>query len=237
MNRRVVLAAHGTASGSGRVSFGRLVNAVRREAQELEVVDAFVDVEHPTVADVLAETSGPRTVVPMLLAADTPLHSAIRAPARLDPRVTVTPAVGPDWVLAEIGVQRLIEAGARSDDSIVLAAGRVSDEAAVADLGQAARFLSAVWGGRVHLGLLDGPDTGPDVGLGDAIDIARAYGKRVVVSTYLLSEGRAHDEVAAAGGDVVTAPLLNTGPPDPRLVSLVVARARSRTSSPDFAGS
>lgn len=237
MNRRVVLAAHGSASGSGRAAFARLVNAVRREARELEVVDAFVDVEHPTVADVLAETCGPRTVVPLLLSADAPLRTAVGAPARLDPRVSVTPPLGPDWVLAEIGVQRLIEAGARSDDSIVLAAGRITDTAAVADLGKAARFLSAVWGGRVHLGLLDGPEGGPDLGIGDAIDIARAYGKRVVVSTHLLTEGRAHEQIAAAGADVVTAPLLNTGPPDPRLVALVVARARSRASSPDFADS
>ena len=69
------------------------------------------------------------------------------------------PPLGPDWVLAEIGVQRLVEAGARSHDTIVLAADIATDGRAVADIGKAARLLSAVWGGRVHVGTLGGPDT------------------------------------------------------------------------------
>lgn len=241
MNRPLIMANHGCESSRGRASFSRLVNAVRRESRDVEVHDAFVDVQSPSVAEVLAQTVGPRTVVPLMLSRDQPLESEVLAPARADPDITVSPAIGPDWVLAEIGVQRLFEAGARSDDAIVLAAAAVSTPRAVADIGKAARFLSAVWGGPVHVGLLGGPDTG----LADAIDIARAHGHRthghrpgrVVVSSYLLQRGAPHDQLLAAGADLVTEPLLDDGAPDPRLVSLVVARGLTRSPESDFAGS
>lgn len=201
-----------------------LVNAVRREAQGLDVVDAFIDVQQPTIAEVVRETAGPRGIVPLMLAYDWPVSKDIVRASHLDPSVGVVAPLGPDWVLAEIGVRRLFEAGARSDDTIVLAADAATDERAVSDVSKAARLLSAVWGGRVHVGTLGGPDTP----LADAVDVARAYGKRVVVSTYVLAPGATHDEIVSAGADVVAEPLLDGGPPDPRLVALVLDRARSR---------
>lgn len=224
MNRTLIMCAHGSESPRGRGALAGLVNAVRREAQDLDIVDAFVDVQEPTIAEVVAETSGPRAVVPLMLAYDKPVGVTIVQASHLDPAVTVTPPLGPDWVLAEVGVRRLFEAGARSHDTIVLAADIATDERAVADIGKAARLLSAVWGGRVHVGTLGGPDTP----LADAVDVARAYGQRVVVSSYLLTPGHVHDSIIAAGADVVTEPLLDGGPPDARIVSLVLARARSR---------
>jgi sirohydrochlorin ferrochelatase len=224
VNRTLILCAHGTESSRGRHALAGLVNAVRREAQDLDVVDAFVDVQGPTIAEVVGETSGPRSVVPLMLSYDKPVSVDIVQASHLDPGVAVTPPLGPDWVLAEIGVRRLFEAGARSHDTIVLAAGAATDERAIADIGKAARLLSAVWGGRVHVGTLGGPDTP----LADAVDVARAYGQRVVLSTYLLTPGEVHDQLVAAGADVVTEPFLDGGPPDARIVSLVLARARTR---------
>lgn len=224
VNRTLILCAHGAESPRGRSAFAGLVNAVRREAQDLDVVDAFVDVQGPTIAEIVADTSGPRAIVPLMLSYDKPVSVDIVQASHLDAAVTVTPPLGPDWVLAEVGVRRLFEAGARSHDTIVLAADVATDDRAVADVGKAARLLSAVWGGRVHVGTLGGPDTP----LADAVDVARAYGQRVVVSTYLLAPGNVHDHIAAAGADVVTEPFLDGGPPDARIVSLVLARARSR---------
>lgn len=223
MNQTVILCAHGATNTRGRSAFAGLVNAVRREAQDLEVVDAFVDAQLPGIAEVVRETSGPRAVVPLMLAYDRPVGVDIVRASHLDPAVTVTVPLGPDWVLAEVGVRRLVEAGARAEDTIVLAAASADDDRAGADISKAAQLLSAVWGGRVHVGTLGGADT-----LADAVDIARAYGRRVVVSTYLLSPGAPHDSISEAGADVVTEPLLDAGPPDPRLVTLIVDRARSR---------
>jgi sirohydrochlorin ferrochelatase len=235
VNRTLILCAHGSEAPQGRAALAGLVNAVRREAQDLDIVDAFVDVQVPDVAAVVKETAGPRCVVPLMLAYDRPVSIDIVRASHLDPAVTVTSPLGPDWVLAEIGVRRLFEAGARPDDTIVLAADTATDDRAVSDVGKAARLLSAVWGGRVHVGTLGGPDTP----LADAVDVARAYGRRVVVSSYLLTPGTVHERMIEAGADVVTAPLLDGGPPDVRLVSLVLDRARSRSAwsavAPDLA--
>lgn len=225
VKRALVLCAEGTHSAEGRANVARLVNAVRREAHGLDVLDGYLDVQAPALAEVIRSTAGPRAVVPLLLTANRTELRGVLAAARLDPSVSVTPPIGPDWVLAEIGVQRLVEAGARQDDTIVLAADAIGDPRAVEDVGQAARLLSAVWGGRVHVGTLAGTDTE----LAEAIDVARAYQRRVVLSSYLLTVGPAHDALQSAGADVVTAPLVPSGPPDPRLVALVLGRARSRS--------
>ena len=58
----------------------------------------------------------------------------------------------------------------------------------------------------------------------DAVDLARKQGERVVVASYLLTPGRFADMLRHCGADLVTAPLLDGGAPDPRLVSLVVDR-------------
>lgn len=236
MNRALILAAHGSESSAGRSSFARLLNAVRREAGDLQVHGSFVDVQEPLVASVLADTTGPRAVVPLMLCTDALARSAVLEPALMEPDVRVSPMLGPNWVLAEIGVQRLIEAGARSDDSILLAADAVDDRRGAADVGRAARLISAVWGGRVHVGMLGGPDAA----LSEAIDIARAYGYRpgaprrgrVIVSSYLLGDGAAQAQLRAVAADVVTEPLLSTDHPDPHLVSLILTLGRSRSIAP-----
>ncbi|WP_229054225.1 sirohydrochlorin chelatase [Aeromicrobium sp. Leaf350] len=225
MSRVLIVGSAGTHSAEGRANVSRLINAVRREAHGLDVADGYVDQQSPALAEVVRTTAGPRAIVPLLLTRDPLPLRAMVAAARLDPSVSVTAPIGPDWVLAEIGVQRLMEAGARPEDTIVLAADAVTDEAALEDVSKAARLLSAVWGGRVHVGTLGGLDAD----LGDAIDVARAYGKRVVVSSYVLTSGSAHDQMQLSGADVVTSPLVPPGAPDQRLVGLVLARARSRS--------
>jgi len=216
------MCALGSESASGRAAISGLLNAVRHEAGNLDVVDAYVDGQEPSIASVVEETSGPRSIVPLMLAYDSPVSVDVVQASHLDPLVKVTAPLGPDWVLAELGVKRLLEAGARADDSIVLAADATSSDRAAADIGKAAQLLSAVWGGRVHVGSLGGPDAP----LADAVDVARAYGHRVVISTYVLTEGSACDQIATADADIVTEPLLNGGPPDPRLVRLILSRVR-----------
>jgi len=214
----LVLAAHGSRSRRARTAFARFVNAVRH-ATNAEVHDAYLDVEEPSVAEVVGSINGPRTVVPMTLFDDASI-AAMLGSVGADPMVTVEPQLGPDWVLAELMARRLFELGARPVDSILLAAGTVTDPRGLADVGQAARLLSGVWGGRVHIGTLGGPDTR----LSDAVDVARAYGGRVVIASYVLTGGDVHDAFGQAGADAVTAPLLGDGPPDPRLVELAVKR-------------
>lgn len=215
------MCGHGTTSHAGRSALSHLVNAVRRQAREYEVVDAFVDVQHPLLPDVVAETRGPRVIVPLLLGHDEAAASMLAAVARSDDRIRVAPSIGPDWVLAEIGVRRLIEAGARPSDTIVLVAPRVDGPRALQDVSSAARLLSAVWGGPVHVGVVEGVGTPVD----QALDIARAHSRRIVVALYDLVSGEGAARIGRHGADVVTAPLLGAEAPDPRLVSLTLARA------------
>ncbi|MFS0884658.1 sirohydrochlorin chelatase [Aeromicrobium sp. 179-A 4D2 NHS] len=221
MRTRIIVCGHGTTSIAGRTALSRLVNAVRRQARGYEVVDAFVDVQHPLLPDVVAETPGPRVVVPLLLGHDEAASMLLRSVAASDEMIRIAPPVGPDWVLAEIGVRRLIEAGARPSDTIVLVAPHVNGRRALADVSSAARLLSAVWGGPVHVGVVEGDGTPVD----QALDIARAHNQRVVVALYDLAPGEGSARIGRLGADVVTAPLLGADAPDPQLVSLALSRA------------
>ena len=215
------MCGHGTTSLAGRTALSRLVNAVRKHASAHEVVDAFVDVQQPLLADVVAETAGTRIVVPLLLGHDRQADALLASVAATDERIRITPPIGPDWVLAEIGVRRLIEAGARPTDTIVLVAPHVDGPRALEDVSSAARLLSAVWGGPVHVGVVEGQGTPVD----QALDIARAHNRRVVVALYDLTPGEGSARIGRLGADIVTAPLLGAGTPDPQLVSLALARA------------
>ena len=191
------------------------MNAVRRDAPSIDVHDVPVDQLQP-------DASWPpvRVAVPLSLTDGTDVSAALAVATRLDPSIRVAAPLGPDWALAEICVQRLIEAGTRKDDTIVLGVAGSDDDAAIEGFSRAARLVSAVWGGPVHIGSVGGRDTP----LTDAVDIARAYGHRVVVASYLLTPGRFADMLRHCGADLVTAPLLDGGVPDQRLVSLVLTR-------------
>jgi hypothetical protein len=205
----------GKTDPAGRAALSILVNAVRHDAPSVDVHDLPADQLHPD-----EEWPPIRVAVPLALTAGTDVADDLATARRHDPTMRIAPALGPDWSLAEICVQRLIEAGARKDDTIVLGVAGSHDDAAINGYSRSAQLLSAVWGGPVHLGSIDGCDTP----LADAVDIARAYGRRVVVASYLLTPGRHADLLRHCGADLVTAPLLDGGPADQRLVSLVITR-------------
>jgi len=205
----------GTTDPTGRAALLTLVNAVRRDAPSVDVRDVAAYTFRPQDS-----WSPVRVAVPLTLTDGTDVANALATARRHDPTIRIAPALGPDWALAEICVQRLIEAGARKGDTIVLGVDGSDHDAAINGYSRSAQLLSAVWGGPVHVGSVGGRDTP----LVDAVDIARAYGGRVVVASYLLTPGRHADALRHCGADLVTAPLLDGGPPDQRLVSLVITR-------------
>lgn len=209
-----------TTDHTERVVVGAFVKALRSADRHIEVHD--VPVDH-LPAD--GSTPVPRVAVPIALTAHGDEMAAIYGSREGDPDLLVAPALGPDWVLAEICVRRLIDAGAHQNDTIVLGVEGSDDADVIADYSRAAQLVSAVWGGPVHLGSL----AGSDVGLADAIDVARAYGRRVVIASYVLTPGWALEEFRRAGADVVTGPLLDGATPDSRLVRLVLERFRQAT--------
>ncbi|WP_341855642.1 CbiX/SirB N-terminal domain-containing protein [Brachybacterium sp. GPGPB12] len=114
--------------------------------------------------------------------------------------------LGPDPRLAEVMARRLAEAGLRDGDAVVMAGSGTRDPEGVAQVEEMARLLSERLGREVTTGFAYAAT--PSVA--EAVAAAReglADDARVVAASYVLAPGHFHDLVAAAGADVVAAPL------------------------------
>jgi sirohydrochlorin ferrochelatase len=219
----LVACAHGTRSPAGRRLIAELALAARRLRPGLETWAAFVDVQPPTVADVVAELAaeGQRTVVvPLLLSGGYHVHVDIAQAVERHRTAVAARPLGPDPRLVEVLADRLVQAGADPADAstaVVLAAAGSSDPRSVADVEETAALLQRSWAGPVTIGY--GSAARPTVPT--AVTAAREAGApRVVVAAYLLAPGHFHDQLAGAGADAVTAPLL----PDERIAAVLLDR-------------
>jgi len=220
----LLLVAHGTRKQQGVALVGDLAERVSATLRQ-PVQVAFVDVLGPTPSDVLAGlTDEPVTLVPAFLSRG--YHVVSDIPAHVEasghPDVTVTAALGPGPQLVRMLADRLVECGWRHDDSVVLAAAGTSDPGAQRDLHTMATGLSAITSSRVELAFAA---TGtPRVH--EAVESLRRRGaRRVVVASYLLSEGLFQDRLRDSGAAVVTEPL-GTHPGLVRLIANRFRRAR-----------
>ena len=219
----LVACAHGTRNPTGRRLIAELALAARALRPGLVTTAAFVDVQPPTVVDVVAGLSAegrPAVVVPLLLSGGYHVHVDIAgAVAAAEGTVAARP-LGPDPRLVDVLHDRLVQAGADPRDpltAVVLAAAGSSDVRAVADVEGTADLLQRAWAGTVTTGY--GSAARPPVP--DAVVAARSKGaERVVVAAYLLAPGHFHDKLTGAGADAVTAPLL----PDPRIAAVLLDR-------------
>ena len=216
----LLLVAHGTRKQRGVAMVGDLAQQVSSVLRQ-QVHVAFVDVLGPTPSEVLSSLDEPTVVVPAFLSrgyhvsSDIPAH--VTASGR--PDVTVTEALGPGPQLVRVLADRLIESGWRRDDSVILAAAGTSDPIAQRDLHMMATWLSATTGSRVELAFAA---TGTPRVADAVAELERRGARRVVVASYLLSEGLFADRLRASGADVVTEPLgLHGG-----LVRLIASRFR-----------
>ena len=219
----LMMVAHGTRKQQGVAMVGDLAEQVS-ETLGQRVHVSFVDVLGPTPSEVLTKIDGPAIVVPAFLSRG--YHVTSDIPTHVDasghPDVTVTEALGPGPQLVRVLADRLIESGWRHDDSVILAAAGTSDPGAQRDLHMMATGLSAITGSRVELAFAA---TGtPRVH--EAVEsVRRRDARRVVVASYLLSEGLFQDRLRDSGADVVTEPL-GTHPGMVRLIANRFSRAR-----------
>ena len=224
----LIACAHGTRSPTGRRLIAELALAAKELRPGLVTTAAFVDVQPPTVVDVVAGLAGrPAVVVPLLLSGGYHVHVDIAgAVAGADGTVAARP-LGPDPRLAAVLLDRLVQAGADPQDpgtAVVVAAAGSSDARAVADVEHTAALLQRSWAGPVTTGY--GSAAQPPVP--DAVAAARRAGaERVVLAAYLLAPGHFHDKLAGAGADLVTAPLL----PDPRIAAVLLDRYDAAVAS------
>jgi sirohydrochlorin ferrochelatase len=219
----LVACAHGTRNPTGRRLIGELALAARALRPGLRTTAAFVDVQPPTVVDVvrgLSSSDTPAIVVPLLLSGGYHVHVDIAGAVAAHPSATAAKPLGPDPRLAAVLTDRLVAAGAdrrNPNTAIVLAAAGSSDPRSVADVEGTADLLQRDWAGPVTTGF--GSAAQPTVP--DAVTAARKAGaEQVVVASYLLAPGHFHDKLQGAGADYVTAPLL----PDERIAAVLLDR-------------
>lgn len=226
MSRRLVVAAHGTASAAGRDVVEACAAAA---ADELGVGHAvgYVDVCGPVLQEVLVGTSSP-VVVPLFLATGYHVRHDVPAAVASAPGAVVTPALGAAPEVVAALADRVLQAHDRPDAVVLTAAGS-GVTAARAEVAQVAQLLAEFLGAAAGTAFLTGPGPRPEE------EVARLRGaghERVVLATHLLAPGhfldRAHASAAALG--TVASAALGT---HPALVSLVVRRYRE---APDPAG-
>jgi sirohydrochlorin ferrochelatase len=219
----LVACAHGTRNPTGRRLIAELALGARALRPGLATTAAFVDVQPPTVVDVVAGLSAegrPAVVVPLLLSGGYHVHVDIAGAVDGAEGAVAARPLGPDPRLVEVLNDRLLQAGADPRDpltAVVLAAAGSSDPRSVADVEDTADLLQRSWAGPVTTGY--GSAAQPTVA--DAVLAARRGGaERVVIAAYLLAPGHFHDKLAGAGADGVTAPLL----PDERIAAVLLDR-------------
>ncbi|MCX2930178.1 sirohydrochlorin chelatase [Mycobacterium sp. CVI_P3] len=215
MTQELVLVAHGTRNPLGLATITEIASAVAAHVGAVRT--AFVDVLGPNPREVLADSTTRAVVVPAFLASG--YHVNTDLPARVaesgHPDVTVTRALGPDPVLAEIMHGRLLEVGWSPGDAVVMAAAGSSDPAARRELAQAAALLGELVG-EVHLGFVA---TGVPT-VADIVRRLRKSGRRAFIASYLLAPGVFHTKLGHCGAHAVTEPL----GAHPDLVALLARR-------------
>ncbi|MBL1076304.1 sirohydrochlorin chelatase [Nocardia sp. 2] len=168
---------------------------------------AFVDVLGPSPAEVLRDLDPvPAVVVPAFLASGYHVYQDVprEVAASEHAAVAVTHAMGPDPALAAVMRMRLVDAGWRPGDAVVMAAAGSSDARARKDVKRAAGMLAEQIGAPVRLAYIaTGAPRVPEV-----VAAVRASGaRRVFVASYLLAHGLFHERLHQAGADGVAEPI------------------------------
>ncbi len=216
----LIACAHGTDNVRGR----REIDAVRTELQALrpdvQVLEAYVDVQHPDLVDVIASIpeGHQAVIVPLLLSVGYHVKVDIARAAASRPGTVAALPLGPDPRLAHVLQARLTEAGVADGTAVVLAAAGSSDACASVDVAEVRAVLAELRTGPVLAGF--GSKAAPSVP--DAVIASRSDtgGPQVAVASYLLAPGYFHDQLAKAGADVVSAPLL----PSPVIAEIALSR-------------
>jgi len=124
--------SHGTDSVEARAVIRSILASVADARPDVVVREAFVDVQKPAVADVVAsaaELDLTAVVVPLLLSVGFHVRVDIAAAVEGRPATAALP-LGPDARLVDVLVDRLTQAGLAPGDAVVLAAAGSTDPAA-----------------------------------------------------------------------------------------------------------
>lgn len=222
----LIACSHGTSSADGQAAVNRMRDEMRALRPELDIREAYVDVQEPDLPGVVASLpDGPAVIVPLLLSVGYHVKVDIAEAVQSRPDTYAAAPLGPDPRLAALLQQRLEEAEVGPGDAVVLAAAGSSDACASVDVGELAEQLAALRSGQIVVGY--GASARPSV----PEAVAQA-GEGAAIASYLLAPGYFHDQLAKAGASVVSAPLL----PSTAVAEIALARyddAAARLQAPD----
>lgn len=224
---RLLLVAHGTRSAVGRRVLGRILLEARKQLPGVDCRLAWVDVQSPGPARVLAD-GVPTVVVPAFLARGYHVVHDVGQACREAPGPVVQAAhLGNEPEVVRALVQRLAEAGATGAygaDAVVLGAAGSSDESSLAETRALATHLADLL--RVPVTAAFASTAEPRVA--DEVERLRARGhRRIAVATHLLAPGFFADRLATAGADITSPPL----GAHPEMVELVLRRYKENHRS------
>lgn len=181
--------AHGSRDASSSATIRALLARVRALRPELTLRCGFLDLNRPSLGDVLSQLRGHRPIlVPLLL--NSGYHVRVDIPAAVTaaglPVSRIARALGPHPLLAEALAARLAETGAAPEAPVVLAGAGSSDPTALADTTRTADLLATRLGRPVVPAHLSAASPTPH----EAVAALRSEGHRdVAVATYLLAPG------------------------------------------------
>lgn len=240
MTRTLVLAAHGSRDPRFAITARRVRDAVSHVLPDTAVRLAYLDLNEPSVADVLRSVHGDEIVVVPLLFS-TAFHATVDLPEIIDevrserPGVTITqtPTLGGDQRLITALAERLAHIGVRRDDGVIACAVGSRDPASDAELDHVAIRLSESTGRPVAT--VFATRLGPDaVNLRSAVAELTAVGaRRIVLSPYFLSAGTLTDRVENAL-DAMAPDAVVAGPigAHEALVEIICDRYRTAVATP-----
>jgi sirohydrochlorin cobaltochelatase len=209
--------AHGSKDEAAQEVVRALLASAERRRPGLRTASAYVDNASPSVsaavAGLVSDGVDDIAVVPLLLTpashSKTDVAASVQAARRDHPglRVRYGRPLGPHPVLVDVLARRLLEAGVKDEDAVVLVAGGSLDPDANAQVAATARLL---WEGRGFptVEVAFASTTRPTVP--EALERLRLMGfSRIGVAPYFLAPGRLPRAVevsaSADGPDVVVA--------------------------------
>lgn len=198
---RLVTVAHGTRHTAGNAVAVEITDAASARLG-MSGVTSYLELASPLFSQVMSGGE-PSVVVPLLLSTGHHVRHDLKG----------LRALGPHPLLADAQASRLLDAGARHGQPVVMVASGSRDPRTSIELERAAEHLANVWGARVRLATLSG--VGPSV--------EQVIQPEDAVSPYLLADGHfAHRCRTASARATVVADVLGA---HPAVVDLVVARA------------
>lgn len=218
MTPQLILVAHGTRDPRGAQAIASLAQEVAEYLPEVRVRTAFIDVLGPSLGELLRDSAAPTVVVPAFLAPGYHVHQDIPREIATSGhrRVTVTPTLGPDPVIAQVMAEKLRESGWRPGDRVILAATGSSDPQARADVTRAATLLQTHLDTPVTLGWLA-------TGQPRVSDLVTAAPTRVFLASYLLAPGLFHRRLLQLNATATTTPIGS----HPAIAQLLAERYRA----------